>query len=608
MCGIVAAISSRSVVDRIAAGLIRLEYRGYDSVGVCIQDSQSKHQIVKRVGKVKAVVPEFKSSPLLKGTTGIGHTRWATHGAVTELNAHPHISGPVAVVHNGVIENHRALKSQLITEGRCFLSDTDTEVIAHLIAREISQGMSLLDAVATTLRQLEGSFALAVMSESEPGIVVGARRGGPLAIAFGGKNGNEEGMFLISDVIAAGDFADRCIYLENGDLVQLRDGSFSIWDSYLNQVERQIVLIDTDLVNPSKGTFRHFMAKELHEAPDVAQSLIAKFSVEGKFTLPGDIAAMVEVFPRVQQIEIVACGGSRHAATYGETIIQELAGIRVSVSVASEFRYIRHSPRDRSDTLFVTISQSGETADTVAALELAKSMGYLGSLAVCNVRSSSLARMSDWVLGIGAGVEIGVASTKALTNQMICMVLLGLAFRGGESHIWNELKGLPNHILGIQRLLPDIKLLAKETIGRSSVFFLGRGQDLPVAMEAALKFKEITYKFSEAYPAGELKHGPLALIDDTVCVIAISTDADLASKTHTNLEESRLRGAVTFLVTDDPAAVIDDCGVLLIPRSHRALTPIVACSAVQFLAYEAALLMGTDADQPRNLAKSVTVE
>lgn len=602
MCGIVAATSFEPVLPKVLSGLVRLEYRGYDSVGVCIQDEHPSHQVVKRVGKVREILPIFQDSNLQAGRAGIGHTRWATHGPVTDANAHPHLSGDVAVVHNGVIENYLRLKAELIAEGYYFYSDTDSEVIAHLIYREIERGATLLEAVAAALRELDGSIALAVLSKSEPGNVVGARKGSSLAVGIG-----DGASYLVSDAIAVADFTEKFIYLNDGDLALLSPESVVVYDSALRPVQRPVVRIDA-AASASKGPFRHYMEKELHEAPDVARSLISSFSAERRFSIPDELRSFEVALENVRDVVIVACGGSRHAAVYGEAVIQELTGKPVSVSIASEFRYMKHPDRDRSGTLFVTISQSGETADTLAALELAQTMGFLGSLSICNVKTSALARGSDWFLDIGAGTEIGVASTKALTNQMICMVLLSLMLRREVGRLWDDLHELPVKMAEVLQLRQSIIELAKEISSSSAVFFIGRGQDLPVAMEAALKLKEITYKFSESYPAGELKHGPLALVDDEVSVVAISTDEALSSKTKINLEETRLRGAEAYLLTDEVEVEAGDYKVLKLPGSHRIFSPIIACNVVQFLAYDMAVLLGTDADQPRNLAKAVTVE
>ena len=610
MCGIVGAVAQRNVQGILLEGLKRLEYRGYDSAGMAVPGRDGRLERRRALGKVAALEEALVAAPLA-GHSGIAHTRWATHGKPSEANAHPHQSGErLALVHNGIIENHEALKAELEAEGYAFSSETDTEAMAHLIARE-AQGGDLLAAVQRVLARLDGAYALGVVHADEPGVVIGARQGSPLVVGVG-----IEEAFLASDPLALLQVTDRFIYLEEGDVVRLSGaGRSEIFDAGGDAVERPVQTFEHGDGAASKGGYRHFMLKEIHEQPAVIAA-----ALEGRL---GDRSVLVEsfgpeaeaLFGEVRQIHLVACGTSYHAGMVARYWLERYAGVPVQVEVASEFRYRRVVVPE--GTLFVTLSQSGETADTLAALRFAKRLGYLGSLAICNVPGSSLVRESDLTLMTQAGPEIGVASTKAFTTQLTALMLLTLALgrvRGQDADeqatLVEALRQLPARVGEVLALDPAVEALSAAFAEKHHALFLGRGPEFPVALEGALKLKEISYIHAEAYPAGELKHGPLALVDAEMPVIAVAPNDALLDKLKSNLQEVRARGGELFVFADEGVALEDGEGirVLRLPKVEEALAPILYTVPLQLLSYHVAVLKGTDVDQPRNLAKSVTVE
>ncbi|WP_017429138.1 glutamine--fructose-6-phosphate transaminase (isomerizing) [Vreelandella jeotgali] len=610
MCGIVAAVAQRNVEGILLEGLKRLEYRGYDSAGMTVmhRDALTRH---RAVGKVAALEECLTDAPL-PGRAGIAHTRWATHGKPTAANAHPHHSDDqVAVVHNGIIENFEGLKRELEADGYTFTSQTDTEVIAHRLAAMLAEGVTLFEAVQQTLGTLGGAYALGVMSPQEPDVVIGARQGSPLVVGVG-----IDEAFLASDPLALLQVTDRFIYLEEGDLVELKDGGhICIIDRQGQRVERPVHTFEYADGAASKGDYRHFMLKEIFEQPAVIRT-----ALEGRLGKTGVPAESFGpdapgLFARTRQIQIIACGTSYHAGLVARYWLERYAGVPVQVEVASEFRY-RH-PVVADGTLFVTLSQSGETADTLAALRFAKGLGYVGSLAICNVPGSSLVRESDIALMTHAGPEIGVASTKAFTTQLVALMLLTLALgrdraSGDEqAAMVNALKTLPDTCRQVLLLDDDIEALAQAFAEKRHALFLGRGAHFPVALEGALKLKEISYIHAEGYPAGELKHGPLALVDSDMPVISVAPNDALLEKLKSNLQEVRARGGQLFVFADEGVGIDDsddDVQVLHLPGVHEALAPLLYTLPLQLLSYHVAVLKGTDVDQPRNLAKSVTVE
>ena len=599
MCGIIGAVSQRDISKLLLEGLRRLEYRGYDSAGIALIDSSGYLKRVRIQGKVEALANAMQETAIA-GTLGIAHTRWATHGKPCELNAHPHLShGEIAVVHNGIIENHELLRLKLEDLGYEFTSETDTEVAAHLIYYHYQQHENLLVAVQTAANEMSGAFALGVIHQKCPKELVAIRKGSPLVIGLGiGEQ------FIASDAMALRAFAQNVIYLEEGDSALLQTDEVRIFDRNRKQVVRPKHALDSDSCATSKGPYRHFMLKEIHE-----QSKVLADSIEGRIisleTLRGSFGERASaIFPKVKQIHIIACGTSYHAG-----LIESLTGIPVSVEVASEYRY-----RDivvREDTLFVAISQSGETADTLAALHKAKTMNYLATLAICNVATSSLVRESDCVFLTRAGVEIGVASTKAFTTQLAGLLMLACALSTEEvaKPVMAQLQELP--IICERVLLLDqvVETLAGLFVHKAHALFLGRGVQYPVAMEGALKLKEISYIHAEAYPAGELKHGPLALVDKNMPVVAIVPNDDLFEKLKSNLHEVSARGGQLVIFSDEGHEwQSKGISVIAVPACGRWIAPIVYTIPLQFLAYYVAVAKGTDVDQPRNLAKSVTVE
>ncbi|MNQ22717.1 glucosamine--fructose-6-phosphate aminotransferase (isomerizing) [Pseudomonas linyingensis] len=611
MCGIVGAIAERNVSAILIEGLKRLEYRGYDSAGVAIYSQDGGLRRSRRIGKVAALEQALAEEPLA-GRLGIAHTRWATHGVPSEANAHPHFSGSdLAVVHNGIIENHEQLREQLKALGYVFSSETDTETIVHLLHHKLQGLPELADALKAAVKELHGAYGLAVISAAQPDRILAARSGSPLVIGLGlGEN------FLASDPLALRQVTDRFVYLEEGDIAEIRQASLQIWDAEGRSVQRETVQFHEGAEAAEKGEYRHFMLKEIHEQPKVVQR-----TLEGRL---GSDHALVqafgpqaaELFARVRNVQIVACGTSYHAGMVARYWLEELTGIPCQVEVASEFRYRKVAVQP--DSLFVTISQSGETADTLAALRNAKSAGYLASLAICNVGTSSLVRESDLTLLTQAGPEIGVASTKAFTTQLVGLLLLTLSLgrvRGTlatdvEAKLVEALRHLPGNLeeaLAMDKTVERISVLFAD---KHHTLFLGRGAQYPVAMEGALKLKEISYIHAEAYPAGELKHGPLALVDSNMPVVTVAPNNELLEKLKSNLQEVRARGGELIVFADRTAAMDNGPGVHVVnmPPIHDLLAPILYTIPLQLLSYHVAVLKGTDVDQPRNLAKSVTVE
>jgi glucosamine--fructose-6-phosphate aminotransferase (isomerizing) len=610
MCGIVGAVARREVSAILLEGLKRLEYRGYDSAGVAIINRSGEIGCDKRLGKVAVLDDSIKANPLFGGT-GIAHTRWATHGQPSSENAHPHMSGDeIALVHNGIIENHQELREQLTTKGYVFTSQTDTETIVHLLHDVMKGGLDLLAAVKQAITKLDGAFGLAVVHKNEPEKIVCARSGSPLVLGLGlGEN------FLASDQLALRQVTDRFVYLEEGDIAELTPDSYQIWDSKGNETVRAAIRL-TDVVDSAdKGQYRHYMLKEIYEQPDLIRN-----TLKGRL---GKDAILEQIFgadakailDKTKAVQIVACGTSYHAGMVAQYWIEGVAGVPCRVEVASEFRYRKFVVQD--DTLFVTISQSGETADTLAALRLAKTLGYASSLAICNVAQSSLVRESDLVLMTEAGPEIGVASTKAFTTQLVALLLLTVALgrrhtlsKDDEAAIVSALHQVPSLLeetLGLDRA---IYKMSKSFADKHHALFLGRGAQWPVAMEGALKLKEISYIHAESYPAGELKHGPLALVDEDMPIVAVAPNDELLEKLKSNLEEVQARGGQLFVFADARSGFNSDSETTVINIPHVAdiVAPIIYTIPLQLLSYHVAVLKGTDVDQPRNLAKSVTVE
>ncbi|CAI8818883.1 MULTISPECIES: glutamine--fructose-6-phosphate transaminase (isomerizing) [Pseudomonas] len=610
MCGIVGAVAERNITAILVEGLKRLEYRGYDSAGVAVYTNDQKLERMRRPGKVSELEQALAEEALI-GRLGIAHTRWATHGAPCERNAHPHFSGDLAVVHNGIIENHEALREQLKALGYVFTSDTDTEVIAHLLNHKLKDLPDLTAALKATVKELHGAYGLAVISAQQPDRLVAARSGSPLVIGLGlGEN------FLASDQLALRQVTDRFMYLEEGDIAEIRRDSVKIWDINGKAVERESVQYRDGAEAAEKGEFRHFMLKEIHEQPSVVQR-----TLEGRLSPNGVLVQAfgpqaAELFAKVRNVQIVACGTSYHAGMVARYWLEELAGIPCQVEVASEFRYRKVVVQP--DTLFVTISQSGETADTLAALRNAKELGFLASLAICNVGISSLVRESDLTLLTQAGREIGVASTKAFTTQLVGLLLLTLSLgqvrgtlaKGVEATLVEELRRLPTRLGEALAMDSTVEKIAELFAEKNHTLFLGRGAQFPVAMEGALKLKEISYIHAEAYPAGELKHGPLALVDNDMPVVTVAPNNELLEKLKSNLQEVRARGGELIVFADEKAGMTNGEGthVVQMPHIHDILSPILYTIPLQLLSYYVAVLKGTDVDQPRNLAKSVTVE
>ena len=610
MCGIVGAVAQRDVMPILLEGLKRLEYRGYDSAGIAVLNNSNELERIRVAGKIKDLEQAIDGNQLL-GKTGVAHTRWATHGKPTIENAHPHICrNQVALVHNGIIENHERLRIHQINLGYEFKSDTDSEVIVNQIHDHLEKGEDLLSAVIKTTEILEGAYALGVINYRDPDRIIATRSGGPLVIGIGiGEH------FIASDVFALLPVTQQFIFLEEGDIVDIRQDNLTIYDRNRKIVQRRVSLSELSTDSVDKAGFCHYMLKEIYEQPvAITETLEGRLDeglvVEGAF---GDIAT--NVFDKVDAMQIVACGTSYHAGLVAKYWAEDIANISCQVEIASEFRYREIFVPE--NTLFVTISQSGETADTLAALKKAKESGYLSTLSICNVTESSITRESESVFLTKAGTEIGVASTKAFTAQLVSMLMLILAIarRHGldtetEKEIVSKLESLPGQINSVLELNEQISELANYFVNKNHALYLGRGTMLPVAMEGALKLKEISYIHAEAYPAGELKHGPLALVDDEMPIIVVAPNNSLLEKLKSNLHEVSARGGKLYVVTDTSAEIDSDVDLKLLKISpvDECIAPIVYTLPLQLLAYHIAVLKGADVDQPRNLAKSVTVE
>ena len=608
MCGIVGAIADRDVVPVLIEGLKRLEYRGYDSAGIAVVDGNEVNR-VRRTGRVV----EMEGAALAEGfhaQLGIGHTRWATHGGVTEANAHPHISHGVALVHNGIIENHEEQRARLQALGYVFESQTDTEVIAHLIHHYLTQGGPLLDAVQRTVKELHGAYALAVVSRKEPEHMICARMGCPLLVGLGeGEN------FIASDVSAILQATRRVIFLEEGDTAEVSREGVRVFDADNREIQREVHVSDVSLASLELGPYRHFMQKEIHEQPRAIADTIEAV-IDGGFA-PELFGKNAEAVLRdVEGVQILACGTSYYAGMTARYWIEAISGLPCSVEIASEYRY--RAAHANPKHLIVTISQSGETLDTMEALKYAKSLGHLHTLSICNVPESAIPRASELVCYTRAGAEIGVASTKAFTTQLaalfqLCVVLgklHGKVSAADEADYLEQLRFLPGSVQHALNLEPQIALWAERFAQKENALFLGRGLHYPIALEGALKLKEISYIHAEAYPAGELKHGPLALVDAEMPVVVIAPNDRLLEKVKSNMQEVRARGGELFVFADQDSNFSESEGVHVIrtPRHAGVLSPIVHTIPVQLLAYHTALARGTDVDKPRNLAKSVTVE
>jgi len=610
MCGIVGAIAERNVVPILVEGLRRLEYRGYDSAGVAILQDDRSIGLCKTVGKVAELEAKLTASPL-RGVLGVAHTRWATHGGVTEANAHPHLSGDrVAVIHNGIIENYLEIKGELEGKGYEFVSETDTEVAAHLVYDNLQQGLGLVEAVQKAVARFTGAFALLVVDAEDPDRFVVSRVASPLVIGLGiGEN------YVASGVPALLPVTQRFIYLEQGDIAEITRDEVNILGADGKAVEREIHETQWSADSAEKGPYRHFMLKEIFEQPSALANTLYGRIEGGKVVADSLGPQAAEMLAGVENIHIIACGTSYHAGCVAKYWIESLAGVTCQVEIASEYRY-RHVVVP-PNTLFLTLSQSGETADTLEALRIAKQSGYVGSLTVCNSAHSSMVRESDLCMMTQAGPEIGVASTKAFTTQLLSMLIVTLILarqRGMSAEIEAEL--VP-HVLHAAAAVEDalqmndaLKHLAEDFAEKEHTLFLGRGPMWPVAMEGALKLKEISYIHAEAYAAGELKHGPLALIDEDMPVVVVAPNNELLDKLKSNMQVVRARGGQLYVFADGETGIESEDGVVVIgmPHADRLIAPIVYTVPLQLLAYHVAVLKGTDVDQPRNLAKSVTVE
>ncbi|EZP45040.1 MULTISPECIES: glutamine--fructose-6-phosphate transaminase (isomerizing) [Stenotrophomonas] len=612
MCGIVGAIAGRDVVPLLIEGLKRLEYRGYDSSGIAVIDQAERPEVrrVRRTGRVSEMATAAEAEGF-NASLGIGHTRWATHGGVTEANAHPHISHGVALVHNGIIENHEEQREKLRALGYTFESQTDTEVIAHLIHHHLKKGDDLLVALQHTVKELTGAYALAVVSRAEPERFVCARMGCPLLVGLGeGEN------FVASDVSAVLSATRKVIFLEEGDTAEIRRDGVSIFDGNDQPIERDVHLSDVSLASLELGPYRHFMQKEIHEQPRALGDTIEAAIDAGGF--PAELFGKnaEAVLSGIEGVQILACGTSYYSGLTARYWIEAIAGLPCSVEIASEYRY--RAAYANPKHLIVTISQSGETLDTMEALKYAKSLGHTHTLSICNVPESAIPRASELVCYTRAGAEIGVASTKAFTTQLAALFQLtvvlgklhGRVDAAQEADYLEQLRFLPGSVQHALNMEPQIAAWAERFARKSSALFLGRGLHYPIALEGALKLKEISYIHAEAYPAGELKHGPLALVDEDMPVVVIAPNDSLLEKVKSNMQEVRARGGELFVFADQDSNFNESEGVHVIrtPRHAGVLSPVVHTIPVQLLAYHTALARGTDVDKPRNLAKSVTVE
>ncbi|AFI92790.1 glutamine--fructose-6-phosphate transaminase (isomerizing) [Pectobacterium parmentieri] len=610
MCGIVGAVAQRDVAEILLEGLRRLEYRGYDSAGLAVVDSEGHVARLRRLGKVQ-VLSQAADEHDLHGGTGIAHTRWATHGEPSEENAHPHVSEHITIVHNGIIENHEPLRELLIGRGYHFVSETDTEVVAHLVHFEQKQnGGTLVDVVKRVIPQLRGAYGMVVLDNRDPSVLVAARSGSPLVIGRGvGEN------FIASDQLALLPVTRRFMFLEEGDVAEITRRDVRVFDKSGQLATREEIESKVNYDAGDKGAYRHYMQKEIYEQPmAIKNTLEGRFS-HGEINLSELGPKADELLAKVEHVQIIACGTSYNSGMVSRYWFEALAGIPCDVEIASEFRY--RKPAVRKNSLMITLSQSGETADTLAALRLSKELGYLGSLAICNVAGSSLVRESDLALMTKAGVEIGVASTKAFTTQLTVLLMLVARvgrLRGMDAQIEHDIvHGLQALPARIEQMLSQDKLIESLAEGFSDkhhALFLGRGDQYPIAMEGALKLKEISYIHAEAYAAGELKHGPLALIDADMPVVVVAPNNELLEKLKSNIEEVRARGGELYVFADEDAGFTSSENMKIIPLPHieEVIAPIFYTVPLQLLSYHVALIKGTDVDQPRNLAKSVTVE
>lgn len=603
MCGIIGICSKNNVITTLVKGLHNLEYRGYDSAGISIICGKSMMCTIKAVGKVDSLEKKIYSKTFkIDGNIGIAHTRWATHGEPSEINAHPHNEGTISVVHNGIIENYEELKEKLITEGYIFKSSTDTEVIVKLIAKYKKNSCNLRQAVTLAIKELKGSCAIAVIDSKEPDIIIGACEGSPLVVGLG-VNQN----FLASDVVAFGNLANQCIYLSDGDICEVSQNEVKFFDNQGWQINRNALNLNADSVNVDKGSFSSFMLKEIYEQP---KALLNTFIFNQTLRIDPSL------FKNIENIHIVACGTSYHAGLIAKYYFEKLAKVSTSVEIASEYRY-----RDvvvPKNTLFITISQSGETADTIAALKKALNLGYVKTIAICNVNNSTLVRNSDFSLLTKAGTEIGVASTKAFTTQLLSLLYftleLGLAKekidKSFRNKIFQDIEQLPKDIEKVLSNESYLSKLSEDFIDKDKALYLGRGTMFPIALEGALKLKEISYIFAEGYAAGELKHGPIALVDRSLPIVILAPDDQLLPKLLSNIEEVKSRGGILYIFTSSNTKIITNEQIKVIPIDYENefLTPIVYTVALQLLAYHVAIKKGKDVDKPRNLAKSVTVE
>ncbi|WP_413285781.1 glutamine--fructose-6-phosphate transaminase (isomerizing) [Vibrio sp. MA40-2] len=610
MCGIVGAVAQRDVVEILVEGLRRLEYRGYDSAGVAVVDADKNLTRVRRLGKVQELSDAVAQQAVIGGT-GIAHTRWATHGEPSEINAHPHISGDITVVHNGIIENHEPLREMLQARGYVFESQTDTEVIAHLVEWERRTSDTLVEALHKTAAQLEGAYGTVIVDRNDPERLVVARSGSPIVIGLGiGEN------FLASDQLALLSVTRRFMYLEEGDVAEITRRDVSIIDANGQAVEREVIESNVEHDAGDKGQYRHFMQKEIFEQPNALKN-----TMEGRVTQDSVVIESIgvnalEILSKVEHVQIIACGTSYNSGMAARYWFEGLAGVSCDVEIASEFRYRKFVTRPNS--LLITLSQSGETADTLAALRLAKEKGYMSAMTICNVSGSSLVRESDFAFMTRAGTEIGVASTKAFTTQLAAMLMLVTAIgkqnknidAKKEKEIVQAIHALPVQIEAALAFDKEIEALAPDFADKEHTLFLGRGEYYPIAMEAALKLKEISYIHAEAYAAGELKHGPLALIDADMPVVVVAPNNDLLEKLKSNVEEVRARGGLLYVFADEKAGfeAVEGMKIISLPHVNEIVAPIFYTVPMQLLSYHIAIIKGTDVDQPRNLAKAVTVE
>ena len=608
MCGIIAAASTRNVGKLLVQGLHRMEYRGYDSAGIALHQLEDVAHL-RTLGKVQLLEDKMiEEKPRSK--LGIAHTRWATHGEPSETNAHPHKSNDeVFIVHNGIIENHLELKAELEKEGYSFASQTDSEIIAHLLDFNLKQGMTMIEAMFASKEKLDGAYAIAAMHRDDESKLVIARQKSPLLIGLG-----TDEVFAASDPLAISQLTNDFIFLEDGDVAEISADSYKIFDAVDSEASREVSRIDISSQATSKGEYRHFMEKEIYEQPDALLNTIDG-RISGEDVLDNIFGlGSTELFKKVERIQIVACGTSLHAGRVAANWLSAIAELPCQIDYASEYRY--RNPHVDENSILITISQSGETADTLAALNYAKEKNYLATVGICNVPTSTLARESDFVLFTNAGPEIGVASTKAFTTQLAALMLLTLSLAKARNlnpklrqRVVTALRALPEIITQTLELKDSIIEMAPAIANKDNALFLGRGIFYPVAKEGALKLKEISYIHAEAYPAGELKHGPLALIDENMPVIALAPESEIAEKLVSNLEEVKARGGTLYVFSDPSVSIDVKSGSLVpMPKCDFLLTPIIYTIPLQILSYEVALLRGTDIDQPRNLAKSVTVE